>query len=105
MIRQYDEAIQSYENKLRENRAEPFFSFKYYQWFSLLFTEYFFDFYSNHKDYLVKQLNHLKASDGDFAKVDPFTGDDLKKTGLLDGYRERENSDHALQLLASHQVL
>lgn len=79
LIRQYDEAIQSYENKLRENRAEPFFSFKYYQWFSLLFTEYFFDFYSNHKDYLVKQLNHLKASDGDFAKVDPFTGDDLKK--------------------------
>lgn len=39
----YDEAIQVYEKKLRNNRAEPFFSFKYYQWFSLLFTEFYLD--------------------------------------------------------------
>ncbi len=79
LIQQYDEAIQTYEKKLRENRAEPFFSFKYYQWFSLLFTEYFFDFYSNHKEHLIRQLNDLKESDSDFVNVESFTENDLKK--------------------------
>jgi hypothetical protein len=79
LIQQYDEAIQDYEKKLRENRAEPFFSFKYFQWVSLLFTEYFFDLYSNQKEFLIQQLNLLIESDADFKDIDPFTGNDLKK--------------------------
>ena len=78
-IREYDEAIQGYEKKLRENRAEPFFSFKYYQWLSLLFTEYFFDVLSSQKEVLIQRLNTFLESDTDFKDVENYTGDDLKK--------------------------
>ncbi len=78
-IREYDEAIQGYEKKLRENRAEPFFSFKYYQWLSLLFTEYFFDVLSSQKEILIQQLNTFLESDTDFKDVENYTGNDLKK--------------------------
>jgi len=79
LIRLYDESIQGYEKKLRENRAEPFFSFKYFQWFSLLFTEYFFDVYSQQRDWLIQQLNALMASDADFKNLEPYGENDLKK--------------------------
>jgi len=79
LIQLYDEAIQGYEKNLRENRAEPFFSFKYYQWFSLLFTEYFFDLYSSQKDNLIQALNGLLESETDFKNIQTFTESDLKK--------------------------
>lgn len=79
LVQLYDEAIQGYEKKLRENRAEPFFSFKYYQWFSLLFTEYFFDLYSSQKEYLIQQLNVLQESETDFKNIEAFSENDLKK--------------------------
>lgn len=79
LIQFYDEAIQGYEKKLRENRAEPFFSFKYYQWFSLLFTEYFFDLYSSQKDTLIQQLNVLLEKETDFKNIETFNENDLKK--------------------------
>lgn len=79
LIQLYDEAIQGYEKKLRENRAQPFFSFKYYQWFSLLFTEYFFDLYSSQKDLLIQQINVLLEKEADFKNIEPFTENDLKK--------------------------
>jgi len=79
LIQLYDEAIQGYEKKLRENRAEPFFSFKYYQWFSLLFTEYFFDLYSSQKDTLIQQLNIFLEKETDFKNIEPFSENDLKK--------------------------
>ena len=50
-----DQAIQGYKKKLRGNRAEPFLSLKYYQWFSLLFTEYSLDVYSNNAAILVNE--------------------------------------------------
>jgi len=79
LIQLYDEAIQGYEKKLRENRAEPFFSFKYYQWFSLLFTEYFFDLYCSQKDTLIQQLNIFLEKETDFKNIEPFSENDLKK--------------------------
>lgn len=78
-IQGYDEAIQLYEKRLRENRAEPFFSFKYYQWFALLFTEYFFDIYHNNKDLLINALNEYLEADSNFREVEKFTENDLKK--------------------------
>ena len=78
-IQGYDEAIQLYEKRLRENRAEPFFSFKYYQWFALLFTEYFFDIYHNNKDLLIRSLNEYLEADSNFREVEKFTENDLKK--------------------------
>lgn len=78
-IQQYDEAIQGYEQKLRENRAEPFLTFKYYQWFSLLFTEYFFDVYSNNSTVLINSLNQYAQDSRDFKDIEAYTEKDLKK--------------------------
>ncbi|RMG32116.1 MAG: hypothetical protein D6730_00170 [Bacteroidetes bacterium] len=79
VIQQYDEAIQGYEKKLRENRAEPFFTFKYYQWFALLFTEYFFDQYSNNSNQLIAKLNEYAQGSKDFKQIEAYTETDLKK--------------------------
>ncbi len=78
-IRQYDEAIQGYEKKLRDNRAEPFLTFKYYQWFSLLFTEYFFDQYSNNQSDLINDLNQYLRANDDFESLESYQEEDLKK--------------------------
>lgn len=78
-IQQYDEAIQGYEKKLRENRAEPFLTFKYYQWFALLFTEYFFDQYSNNANQLIAKLKEYAEGSKDFKQIEEYTEKDLKK--------------------------
>ena len=78
-VQQYDEAIQGYEKKLRENRAEPFLTFKYYQWFALLFTEYFFDQYSHNANQLIAELNEYADGNKDFRQIDAYTEKDLKK--------------------------
>ncbi|HPT01404.1 MAG TPA: DEAD/DEAH box helicase family protein [Bacteroidales bacterium] len=75
----YDEAIQGYEKKLRENRAEPFLSFKYYQWFSLLFTEYYLDQYSQDPETFVSNLNAYKHASKDFKIIEDYTAADLRK--------------------------
>ncbi len=75
----YDEAIQGYEKKLRENRAEPFLSFKYYQWFSLLFTEFYLDQYSQNPETLVSNLNAYKHPSKDFKNIEDYTAADLRK--------------------------
>ncbi|TVQ16375.1 MAG: hypothetical protein EA361_04220 [Bacteroidetes bacterium] len=79
LIQQYDEAIQGYEKKLRENRAEPFLSFKYYQWFALLFAEYFFDLSSQNPAGLLQELNTYMQESQDFKDMEPYTETDLKK--------------------------
>lgn len=79
LIQQYDEAIQGYEKKLRENRAEPFLSFKYYQWFALLFTEYFFDVSSQKPTGLIGDLNAYLQESQDFKEMEPYSASDLKK--------------------------
>ena len=79
LIQQYDEAIQGYEKRLKENRAEPFFTFKYYQWFSLLFSEYFFDLYSNNQTHFINQLNEYLNESKDFKDIEVYKESDLKK--------------------------
>src|SRR5437773_121730 len=49
----YDDVIRGYEEDLIRHRNEPYLSFKYYQYFSLLFTEYFFDELAHHVDELL----------------------------------------------------
>lgn len=75
----YDDAIRSYEIRLRDNRAEPFLSFKYFQYFALLFTEYFFDQYSSNPKQLLENLNFYKNRHEDFEKIEDYTDQDLKK--------------------------
>jgi len=78
-IETYDKAILEYQKKLQKNRAEPYLTFKYYQWLALLFTEYFFDSYSSDASQLVKDLNKFQDQQDGFGRVNPYTEDDLKK--------------------------
>ncbi len=79
LIQQYDEAIQSYEKKIRENRAEPFLSFKYFQWLSLFFTEYYFDQCNTNQEELIHSLNEFIEHCQDFESIEPYRENDLKK--------------------------
>ena len=78
LVQEYDEAIQGYEKRLRDNRAEPFLTFKYYQWLSLLFTEHFFNLY-HHPTNLVNELNAYLQEHPDLSAVEPYQAADLKK--------------------------
>lgn len=75
----YDETIKGYEERLRRNRAEPFFTFKYFQYLALLFTEFYFDRISENRDAFVLSLNTFKNSNGDFTRIEDFAEFDLKK--------------------------
>jgi hypothetical protein len=56
-LKRYDEAIKGYEDKLKANRNETDFSIKYFQYFAILFTEYYFDKLSSNKTQLLSELN------------------------------------------------
>ncbi len=79
LIQQYDEAIQGYEKRLRENRAEPLLSFKYFQWFALLFSEFFFEAYSQNQTHLINALNEFLRDHKDLKEIEPYIDSDLKK--------------------------
>lgn len=78
-LMRYDEEIRSYEEELIRHRNEPYLSFKYFQWFSLLFTEYFFDELAHRPDALLLALNAFKSSNDDFKDLDDYERSDLKK--------------------------
>lgn len=78
----YDDVIRGYENTLIQNRSEPYLSFKYYQYFSLLFTEYFLDELTNRQEQLLHSLNAFKHQHKDFEDLPDYTLSDLKKLAL-----------------------
>ncbi len=78
-IFQYDASIRVYEQKLKQHSTEPFLSLKYYQWFSLLFTEYFFDRYTSDKERFLKDLNNFKSTEPGYFEMEDFIEKDLKK--------------------------
>lgn len=53
---EYDQNISTYEEKLNRNREENI-QLKYFQWLSLLFTEYYLDQYFNNKDQLWSEFS------------------------------------------------
>ncbi len=77
----YDEIIREYEDRMRKNRSNPQLTFQYYQYFSILFTEYFFDRLSNDKAKLLAELNFFTAEYCKAERIDlvTFTDDELKK--------------------------
>src|SRR5664280_229400 len=56
-LKRYDETIKGYEDKLKANRNESDFSLKYFQYFAILFSEYYFDKLSTNKTQLLANLN------------------------------------------------
>jgi len=77
----YDEAIREYVEKLRQNRREPNFNLKYFQYVAVLFTEIFLDRYYNDKERFIAELNEFLESfnSENKTKINPFTEEDLKK--------------------------
>ena len=78
-ILRYDTIILEYEEMLRKNRAEPYLSFKYFQYFALLFTEFYFENYQSSKEIFLQELNAFKNAQRDFNDIEDFQASDLKK--------------------------
>lgn len=56
----YEQNIVSHTQVINDKRSEPI-EWKYFQWLSLLFTEVYLDWYFNHRDKLLHDLNAYVA--------------------------------------------
>jgi hypothetical protein len=81
LLLKYDETIKEYVEKLRQNRRQPNFNLKYFQYLAILFTEIFLDKYYNDKERFLNELNEFleKFNSENKIKITPFTEEDLKK--------------------------
>ncbi|MEW8074112.1 MAG: DEAD/DEAH box helicase family protein [Candidatus Thiodiazotropha endolucinida] len=84
----YEQNIASHTLAINEKRNEPI-EWKYYQWLSLLFTEIYLDWYFNHCDRLLDDLNayvkHFNihwAAKEQVSNITPYTEDELNKLCL-----------------------
>lgn len=80
-LMRYDETIKGYEDKLKSNRNETDFSIKYFQYFAILFSEYYFDKLSTSKTQLLADLNVFATkycTDSNIPVIN-FSEDDLRK--------------------------
>ena len=77
----YDSAIREYVEKLRQNRRQPNFNLKYFQYLAVLFTEIFLDRCYNDKERFIAELNEFleKYNNENKTEISPFTEEDLKK--------------------------
>lgn len=85
-LRRYDLNIVRHWQQITEYRNKNeghILTLKYFQYLSLLFTEIYLDFYFNHQNELLNQLNEqlvlLKENDSDFPDFDLYESDDLNK--------------------------
>jgi superfamily II DNA or RNA helicase len=81
VLLRYDKAIREYVEKLRQNRKQPNFNLKYFQYLAVLFTEIFLDKYYNDKQGFLNELNEFleKFNKQNKTEIKPFTEEDLKK--------------------------
>ena len=81
LLLKYDEAIREYVEKLRQNRRQPNFNLKYFQYLAVLFTEIFLDRCYNDKEKFIAELNEFleKYNNENKTEISPFTEEDLKK--------------------------
>lgn len=77
----YDEAIREYVEKLRQNRRQPNFNLKYFQYLAVLFTEIFLERYYNDRERFLNELNAFleEVNKESKTKISPFTEEDIKK--------------------------
>jgi hypothetical protein len=77
----YDEIVKEYEEKLKKNRNEIDFHLKYFQYFAVLFTEYFLDRLSTSKETLLQELNTFSSEYCQKAEIEAiaFSEEDIKK--------------------------
>lgn len=80
-LENYDRRIRTYEERLR-NRRQDFSSFKYFQYLTLLATEYHLDRVTSDPQAYLMELNNFlsqqKAANELDQGIEPFTDDDLR---------------------------
>jgi len=81
LLLKYDSAIREYVEKLRQNRKQPNFNLKYFQYLAILFTEIFLDRYYNDRERFLNELNAFleEVNKESKTEISPFTEEDLKK--------------------------
>lgn len=75
-LRQYDDNIRKYSEKMRKNREERI-SLKYYQYLALLFSEIYLDLYFQNPTKFLNELNEWVSSET--TSDEPFSALNLKK--------------------------
>jgi hypothetical protein len=81
LLLRYDEAIREYVERLRQNRRQPNFNLKYFQYLAVLFAEMFLDRYYNDRQRFLNELNAFleEFNNENRTEITPFTEEDLKK--------------------------
>jgi len=81
LLLRYDEAIREYVEKLRQNRKQPNFNLKYFQYLAVLFTEMFLEKYYNDRERFLNELNAFleEVNKESKTEISSFTEEDLKK--------------------------
>ena len=83
-LEDYDHRIMEYEARLaKKRRAEPFKSFKYFQYLALLYTEVFLDRLTADPAAFLRELNAFRASKADFTEIPDFTADDVRRLAFF----------------------
>jgi hypothetical protein len=83
-LEEYDRRIMDYEATLaKRRRAEPFRSFKYFQYLALLYTELFLDHLTADPAAFLRDLNAFRAGRADFAEIPDFTADDVRRLAFF----------------------
>jgi hypothetical protein len=83
-LEEYDRRVMEYEAELaKKRRAEPFKSFKYFQYLALLYTEIFLDRLTADPAVFVRELNAFRASKSDFVEIPDFTADDVRRLAFF----------------------
>lgn len=84
----YEQNIVSHTQTINDKRSEPI-EWKYYQWLSLLFTEVYLDWYFNHRDRLLDEINQYVdrfnqhwANNELVTNITPYSEDELNKLCL-----------------------
>lgn len=81
LLLRYDSAIRQYVYRLRRNRKQPNFNFKYFQYLALLFTEIFLHRLFSDERRLLQELNKFvkEFNQTNNTDVDLYSSDDLRK--------------------------
>jgi hypothetical protein len=83
-LEEYDRRAMEYEATLaKKRRAEPFKSFKYFQYLALLYTEIFLDRLTADPGAFLRELNAFRASKADFMEIPEFAPDDVRRIAFF----------------------
>ncbi len=84
LLEEYDRRIMEYEAALSKKRkAEPFKSFKYFQYLALLYMEVFLDRLTADPAAFLRELNAFRASKADFTGIPNFTADNVRRLAFF----------------------